>query len=70
VPAKSTTPRARRGAVDEAGPAFAALDCESDLAAAAITPDDRVAARPSEPFAQAPTYTALASAASPDTRLR
>jgi putative ABC transport system ATP-binding protein len=70
VPANSTTPRALRGVVDEAGPAFAALDCESDVVADDSTPDDRVAGRPSEPFAQAPTYTAHVSAASADTRLR
>ena len=70
VPAKSTTARAGRVLAAEAGPAFAALDCESDLAAADSTPDDCVAARPSEPFAQAPTYTAQTSAASPDTRRR
>ena len=70
VPAMSTTPRIFGLGADEAGPAFAALDCESDLVAAASTLDDCVAARPSEPFAQAPTYTALTSAAIPDTRLR
>ena len=74
VPANSTTPRARRGvlldAVDEADPAFAALDCESDVAADASAPDDGVAARSSEPFVQAPTYAAHMNAASPDTRLR